>query len=785
MSSLLEYNIYLKCIKTVYGIYGISFMNLTTDIPYINLKVRNRTLKIEERQKILVEVIYYCCKSCEQYENKTDEEIIEDLATEFYKHRLKDSDVTEVATFQKNSDYCINVDGEKEISDVSCMFMLDVNIPAKVHFGGMHWNMIDLMKQSSERENNSLVALALRGHFCAIYSVSQIPDGECIRYASLREYFVLCCCYERPELCAYTISNKSMSNVKANRRIWKTNFEVRNYHLANKLRTNVYDTLAHSWTYRDFIYSRPTKFGDQKDFSTIRNVPLWHCAVGEFMVHNTRNYTTTSVELERLKRKDLPFRTEHCIADFWIEFKEGETESTFFEAKADTEGSCNSIESVFCQLVGPRCLNDLLYTSHIKAQYRCCCNRGNLCNHWGNNNPDKSNYQISLKPEDLQNVEFRCHITAIAYLTQVFMKRTNSDLSEICWRSFDFHFEQEILMIGGVSYQSEMIYRVARKEFPDQHYVCEILNTFPLRSQNCHRNDYIHLPITYQFFKCECQQQITYFDLVLDLFLGYRKLTKTCDENMPNHFKKHKFTLKRPACYESYNENGPVTIDLYSFTQKIDFSGIFISKIMTNITPICVTFVRIKRESISFGIYALRPAKVLAEVESSQRFMSFRHQRTNTFIQRCQSNLTTPCNNFKNLVEHMMPLALHLYARDKEPSGYSKCYITDDLQRIDCKTKLGCFDFHSFNGERYRGCIDDIPKLVNEKPELAVLNYCKHAKLWQIRSYICSGVRNITYSHAYTLDGVLCCCKRICPLSNQAQSPTNSNMGFNIFESIS
>ncbi|EJW70110.1 hypothetical protein WUBG_18982, partial [Wuchereria bancrofti] len=108
---------------------------------------------------------------------------------------------------------------------------------------------------------NSLVALALSGHFCASYSVSQIPDGECVRYASIREYFVLCCCYKTPELCAYTISNKSLNNVKANREIWETNIEVRNSLLANELGKNTYDTPTSSWTYRDFIYSAPTTFG--------------------------------------------------------------------------------------------------------------------------------------------------------------------------------------------------------------------------------------------------------------------------------------------------------------------------------------------------------------------------------------------------------------------------------------------------------------------------------------------------------------------------------------------
>ncbi|EJD76437.1 hypothetical protein LOAG_16616 [Loa loa] len=490
---------------------------------------------------------------------------------------------------------------------------------------------------------------------------------------------------------------------------------------------------------------------DQKEISTIRNVPLWHCAVGRFMVYSSRGISA-STELDKLKRNDLPIPTQYCIADFWIEFKQGQTKSIYLDANADIKGRCNSIESIFCQLVGPGCLNDLLYVSHVQAKYQCCCNRGNLCNHWGNGNLFKSKYQISLKPEDLQNVAFQCHIKAIAYLTQVFMKSTKDDLSKICWRSFDFHFEQEILMVPGVSYQQEMIYRVARKEFSDQHLVCEILNVFPLRPQNCHRKDYIHQPITYQFFKCECRQRMTYLSLLMDLFFSYllkESETETCDENMANYFEQYKDTLVRPTCYEAYDESGPSTIELYSVTRTISFTGVSIRRVVTNSTPICVTFVRISRESVSFGIHALRPAKTVTKGQDSRRFMKLGRRQTNVFVQRCQSNSTKSCNGFENLIEHLLPFALHHYAGNREPSGYSKCFITDDLQRINCKTNLGCFDFHSFGGERQRGCIDEIPSLVEQKPELAVLNYCKYVKL-------CS----------------------------QAQSPTNKNMGFSTFESI-
>lgn len=49
-------------------------------------------------------------------QNKTDEEIIEDLTMEFYRRRLTSSFDTEVATVQQDSGYCINVDGEKEVN---------------------------------------------------------------------------------------------------------------------------------------------------------------------------------------------------------------------------------------------------------------------------------------------------------------------------------------------------------------------------------------------------------------------------------------------------------------------------------------------------------------------------------------------------------------------------------------------------------------------------------------------------------------------------------------------
>ncbi|VDP16604.1 unnamed protein product, partial [Onchocerca flexuosa] len=68
MSMLLEHNIYPICSSIFSEIYGFSFMNVTTNIPYIDLNVKNREIRIEERQKILVEVIYYCCKTCKRYE---------------------------------------------------------------------------------------------------------------------------------------------------------------------------------------------------------------------------------------------------------------------------------------------------------------------------------------------------------------------------------------------------------------------------------------------------------------------------------------------------------------------------------------------------------------------------------------------------------------------------------------------------------------------------------------------------------------------------------------------
>ncbi|VDO26195.1 unnamed protein product [Onchocerca flexuosa] len=99
---------------------------------------------------------------------------------------------------------------------------------------------------------------------------------------------------------------------------------------------------------------------------------------------------------------------------------------------------------------------------------------------------------------------------AAKFSEQILLSASAYFVVAVCWRSFDFHFEQEILMIVGVSYEQKIIYRVAFREFSAQHLICEILNVFPLRPQNCHRQDYIHQPITYQFFKCECKH--SFFD---------------------------------------------------------------------------------------------------------------------------------------------------------------------------------------------------------------------------------------------------------------------------------
>ncbi|VDK27919.1 unnamed protein product [Gongylonema pulchrum] len=666
----------------------------------------------------------------------TDEEIIEDLISEFYKRRPieGDSDNALVTASTDLDSYCININGDKEpktLGGASCMFMLDVNTPAKAHVGAMHWNKIDLMKQSSEREKNSLVALAIQGHFCAEYSVNQIREGECVRYASLREYFVLCCCYNKPELCAYSVANGTLATMEMNRKVWETNVKVRNPILADEVRTKAYGVKTTRWMYRDFLYSKPLQLGSGGEkISTGRNIPLWHCAVGQFIVYS-RVPVSDSAALETIERKKLPLRTQYCISDILIELHDGTTESVFFEAAADLEGKCTTEEAVDCDLVGPECLNDLLYLSHVQAEYRCCCNRGNLCNHWGNGNPSKSEYQIGLTPEDFQKLYFP---------------------SNSCWRAFDFHYQQEIVIIDGISYDQSVTYRIARVEPIAGHLSCVILNVYPLRDQNCHRREQLHQSVTYQYFECECKMQAL---MIVNIY-G----TKTCDEKMEDYFRQYKDALKRPECYDLVGENGPVSIDMYALGKPTNFTTMLNKKVVTNSTPICVSYVKFMRRALSYGMYALRPATTAAELQHAKRLLTHTYSGITLFIQRCQSNLTTPCNSMCFI--HLLPFAVREYARESKPSPNPRCFSANDLRRSTCETDYGCFDFHSVGGERHRGCIENIPELVEKNKKLAVLKQCTHVELWRARSYICSAVRDL--SGARNIDGVLCCCRTTCPL---------------------
>uniref|UniRef100_A0A0N5DCG9 Ricin B-type lectin domain-containing protein n=1 Tax=Thelazia callipaeda TaxID=103827 RepID=A0A0N5DCG9_THECL len=195
------------------------------------------------------------------FKDKERDEILEDLVTEYHKQRIAEIDFKKPAA---NSKLCYDIDGEKEkitLKGAACIFMLDVNSLSKVHVGAMRWNKIDMMKQSSERENNSLVFLASNGYFCSETRFSHIDDGECVQHTSLREYFVFCCCHTKIELCAYSASELTMKSVETNRKMWESKLEIRNPILADELRITPHDVRTSPWTYRDYIYSRPVKMG--------------------------------------------------------------------------------------------------------------------------------------------------------------------------------------------------------------------------------------------------------------------------------------------------------------------------------------------------------------------------------------------------------------------------------------------------------------------------------------------------------------------------------------------
>lgn len=87
------------------------------------------------------------------------------------------------------------------------------------------------------------------------------PKSECIYYLSPLEFFFYCCCDKNFELCTYTSDEKLLSYASKNAESWLNDPSIRSFQetIVYDIRTDLFEkVLGRPWTYRKFVYSRPT-----------------------------------------------------------------------------------------------------------------------------------------------------------------------------------------------------------------------------------------------------------------------------------------------------------------------------------------------------------------------------------------------------------------------------------------------------------------------------------------------------------------------------------------------
>ncbi|MCP9262184.1 hypothetical protein DINM_005472 [Dirofilaria immitis] len=98
----------------------------------------------------------------------------------------------------------------------------------------------------------------------------------------------------------------------------------------------------------------------------------------------------------------------------------------------------------------------------------------------------------------------------------------------------------------------------------------------------------------------------------------------------------------------------------------------------------------------------------------------------------------------------------------------SLCHVDGYSNRVNCKSRKGCFNFHTVHGTRLRGCIDKIPKIVSMEPKLRLLYACyNHDWITGKEGTRCSAVNeNDSNSSVPLTDGIICCCRSTCSMSD-------------------
>ncbi|VDM39754.1 unnamed protein product [Toxocara canis] len=801
---ILERSIERKCMSAgPGGLYGFSFTNVTIDRIYMDLDLSDSaTVTDNDRQEIVVDVFYFCClpkRGCGEFPSSNEEEdILLHLANKTVSIVMETSNIGEPDNSPTSGRY-----SDEQVSfDVNpVVFLADANAEVKVFSGPLMFSQFDQTDQRKERRTNSIAELVRQGNFCSPDGHSDgksLGNGECIKYISIKEYFLYCCCYKNGKQCAYTADQEKFSYAKRNARNWRLNANLRSFsrsshsgeipipfnpdnnvtHRVAPLRyvNHAARDVTFDWTYRDFIYSKPlNKRAGHGSLSSEFNIPLWHCAHGLVQV-NTSSGEPIGTKETRIMRSQVDERARLCKASFTFQLFTDAGQRRISRSAEVKFGSSNDVSCEDCHLKEPLHVDDLAEDNPGQMNFtlECCCQTYNLCNHRKTNNT-----RLFAFLRAVESVS-SCYLVIFSRMgrgciTSTYAVHINrvteggDDRRIVCYRFFDFETCKERIILWGETHylperEREELLPIRTKAFNKVWHSCRYLQAYP---KNKVADGKARMERIVQFMVCSCEMPL----------LQTRKDSDLCDDSFAKNqtaLAKSSEEVPRPMCYVGRYDKWITAVH----TKKAAF-------FKTLYTPLCIDEVTYSEKEgliIVSGIY-----------DDFKRNFTNRYQkpslREGSFhvARICASTLNHICNGLENAYKDLVPellisASLESYQENntviKRVSRKLSVCTGDDDDDVGCSTSQGCFIYHSLDGsELLHGCIDTIPELIlNDSSLVAVLD-CS-GQLYADEDVFCHGI--VDTSHVNARMGVLCCCRTKCPLPFIG-SGTNLESVFNPF----
>ncbi|VDK89269.1 unnamed protein product [Litomosoides sigmodontis] len=250
---------------------------------------------------------------------------------------------------------------------------------------------------------------------------------------------------------------------------------------------------------------------------------------------------------------------------------------------------------------------------------------------------------------------------------------------------------------------------------------------------------------------------------------------KPCDRDFEKAVRKEGTRIAVPMCLKTSENLNDLMDDKYNF----GFVGLATyMKMKIKNYPLCYDMIAInprkhgiEHRSGPFDEIVNYLYNAIGTVGRMRRIMTFtvRQPHSNRSITRylftCfQRENHEPCNGPINIRDRLLPLIIREESMKRSSNDRSLCHANGHANRIRCKSRKGCFDFHTVHGTRMRGCIDKIPTIVSMMPEMRLLYTCySHAWITRNERTRCSAVvENDSNSSVPLVDGIICCCRSTC-----------------------